>query len=264
MQHSWLILCLAVGGCVTTALPPRWQIGVPQANAADKYAAVIIRSDNPENSYTITACAITNNSYISPSDPAYVDIATNRWPSRRVNIDLSLDGGVTWPRRIGYMVNFDSARVRCDLAWSPPLDFSLLTTNAYVRATLPDGLDWPQRSPAKPYDLPIGTVPMAGPFTIGGAVITYPSGGVLWQGNQVNLQWTQVGSGPVMSLYWLTQTDAGMDITHWITTISNAVHGANSHVISLNVPVADQLELVLVSASDPRIHGYSHPFTVDP
>ena len=269
MRKTWLALLLVMGGCISPAIyPARYQIGIPQANGESFIpAAVLLHNDLSQNgnTYTIQICAMTNTSSMAPGDYAN-DILTNRWPPRRFHLELSVDGGSNWSRRIGYGVQFDEARVECDFIWSPREDYSMLTTNAVLRAIPLEGVTWPTRYPAMPYDLPEGKVPESFPFSIGGAIITnIISGSILWQGSQTTINWIQQCAGPVMDLYWLTPTDAEVDMSHWITTISNCVDGAvNSKVISLNVPVADQVELVLISQADPRLHGYSQPFTVDP
>lgn len=263
-KHLHLILALSLaGGCISTSpvIPTRYQVLTPEATAGN---AIVIRGDDPDNSYIISVMAVTNTAGISPGDPAIADIATNQWPSKRFHIDLSIDGQQTW-RRIGHMVQFDNPRLACDFVWSPPEDYSLMSTNAYIRTVVPEGLTWPVRSPPMPYDLAPGTVPTAGPFTIGGATILSPEAGTIqWRGTSTSVQWHSVGAGSVVSLYWLTPTSMGVDVSHWITTISNNVDGISSRVISLNAPVADAIKLVLVSHSDPRIHGYSGAFIVDP
>ncbi|MEI6165920.1 MAG: hypothetical protein WCS52_01880 [bacterium] len=271
MRKCWIVMMLVFGGCATTPppsiIPARFQIGVPQANGEN---AVIIRGDDPNgNVYTVPIFAITNTACMDTNSPvgmaAYNDISTNKWPSKRFHLELSLDGGSNWNRRIGYGVQFDEARIHCDFQWSPPQDYNLMTTNAMIRATTLDGGTWPARSPRRPYDLPDGEYPHTDIFTIGGAVMTAPAGGsIQWQGNGTVITWRQLGAGPVMNLYWMTPDSSGVDMTHWITTISNCVDGVNSKTISLNVPEADAMRLVLISVYDQRIHGYSAVFTVDP
>jgi hypothetical protein len=268
MTNKLHILALAlIGGCVSTSpiIPPRYQVGIPSADAAtnDPVAGTVYLG-RVFKSYTIPIVAITNNANIDPESPAYLDIATNRWPARRTHVDLSLDGGATWPHRIGYGVQFDAARIEANLVWSPPDDYSLMTTNARLRAVPLDGSPWPQRTPPAPYDIPPGSYPMSGRFSIVGAVIDEPAGGILWRGNSATLRWRQLGGGTVYDLYWLTPDSAAIDMVHWVTSISNVVDGVNTKVISLNVPAAPQVRLALVSASDQWIIGYSQTFTVDP
>lgn len=263
---SILMLCLAAG-CVSTSpvIPPRYQLGIPAADAAtnDPIAGQVYLG-RVYKSYTIPIFALTNNAYIDPADPAYTDIATNRWPARRTHVDLSLDGGSNWSRRIGYGVQFDDARVQADCVWSPPDDYSMLTTNAMLRAVPLDGSPWPQRTPPAVYDIKPDCYPISPIFSIVGATIDQPSGGILWRGETTTIQWRQLGGGSVYDLYWLTPTSQGIDLSHWITTISNVVQGANTKIISLNVPAAPEVRLAIVSASDQWIVGYSQTFTVDP
>lgn len=266
-----LLSVLLLAGCVSTApvFPPRWQIGVPSADAAIEPGTVWLRHDGKAaedgNSYTIQFFAVTNTGSGLPENSAYdADLATNRWPARRVHIDLSIDGGSNWIRRIAYGAQADESRIGGQFTWSPPEDYSLLTSNAVLRAVFLDARPWPSRSPAMPYDLAPGAYPKSDRFSIVGCVIDYPAAGVLWQGTQVQITWRQLGGGSVYNLYWLTPDSAGIDFAHWITTISNVVTGANSKYVSLNVPVSDQVKLALVSLEEPSIIGYSQPFAVDP
>jgi hypothetical protein len=265
-NYPLIVGLLILAGCATEQiLPARYQITVPAASAAP--AAVLLRNDNlPGNAYTISFFAMTNTNSGLLENAAYdADLATNRWPVKRCHLDLSLDGGQTWPRRIGYGVACNPDGVGGEFIWSPPEDYNLMTSNAMIRAVSLDSVPFTYTSTNQPYDMKPGTYPTSPLFTIGGATITYPSAGlVTWQGIGLNLAWRQMGAGNVMSVYWLTPDNCGMDVSHWITTISNAVDGANTHYISLNVPVAPQIKLVLVSAADPRILGYSPCFTVDP
>lgn len=262
-----ILMLVLVAGCMTHApvIPSRYQIGIPQADAAtNEPIAGQVYLGRVYKSYTIPIVAHTNNANMDPDSPAYIDVATNRWPTRRTHVDLSLDGGSNYTRRIGYGIQFDSAGVRADCVWSPPDDYSLMTTNAILRVQNLDGSPWPQRSPAMPYDIKPGCFPQSSIFSIVGATIDSPSGGILWRGESTTIQWRQVGGGSVYDLYWLTPTSQGIDVSHWLTTISNVVMGANSKVISLNVPAAPEVRLAIVSASDQWIVGYSQTFTVDP
>ena len=190
-----LLGVLLLGGCVSTppVFPPRWQIGVPCANAAPEPGTVYLRHDiksaHDGNSYVIEFYAMTNSNSDCLDDPivqdANSDLATNQWPARRCHLDLSIDGGSNWIRRIAYGAQVDFDRVGGRFVWSPREDYSLLTTNAVIRAVLLDAGPWPARTPAKPWDLPAGTFPKCSRFPIVGAVIDHPSGGILWQGNQI-------------------------------------------------------------------------------
>ena len=253
--RPYCLLLLLLEGC-STLIPDRYQLAVPAACAAP-HAAVLLRDDgNPGNAYVIQFAAMTNAAAL----------ITNRWPVMRCHVDLSLDGGLTWPRRIGYGIPRDPDGIGGSFVWSPPEDYSLLTSNARMRCVYLDGSNTPWHSSTNmPYDLRPGTDLMSPVFQIGGSTITYPSAGTItWRGSQCNLAWKQMASGAVQSVYWLTPTDYGIDNAHWITTISNAVEGANTHYISLSVPAAPQIKLAIVSAWDGRIIGYSPVFEVDP
>lgn len=262
-----ILILMLIGGCITPAtVPPRWQIGVPVAMAETMPAGTVwLRHDGKRaedgNSYDISFIALTN----ATADSRYtVDLATNRLPAKRFHIDLSIDGGSNWIRRIGYGVQADQGMTLGTLRWSPPEDYSLLTSNAMLRAVSLENGPFPARSPAMPYDVPARQYPVSFPFQIVGATIDTPSGGILWRGNGVDLNWRQLGGGSVWNLYWLTPQSAGIDVAHWITTISNVVVGANYKRISLNVPDAPAVRLAIVSVQHPSIIGYSKTFTVDP
>jgi hypothetical protein len=259
---------LIAGGCATTpVLPPRWQLTVPTACGANIEPGTVWlqhagKKAEDGNSYVIKLLAATNP---CADEAISADLATNQLPARRCHIDLSIDGGSNWIRRIGYGVQADAARVTAEFTWSPPEDYSLLTTNAMLRAVSLDGGPWPARVPARVYDIPEGQYPVSFVFPIVGATITNPvAGAIMWQGNAATINWIQSGGGAVWDLYWLTPDSAGIDVSHWLTTISNAVEGANSKIISLNVPVAEQARLAIVSSLHPSIIGYSPVFTVDP
>ena len=255
-------MMLIVGGCATSPVfPPRWQLTVPVAESAQS-------SDEPVylgrvyKSYGIKFIAMTNA--CADADIS-ADMATNRLPARRFHIDLSIDGGSNWIRRIGYGVQADASMVQAELQWSPSRDYSLLTTSAMVRATNLDGQPWPSRTPLRPYDLPPGKYPVSFTFPIVGAIITAPAAGsIQWRGEGVDITWRKVGGGAVWDLYWITPDSEGVDFSHWITTISNVVDGVNSKRVSLNAPVADQLQLYIISQADPNLLGSSPIFTVDP
>lgn len=265
MRHSWIIAMLVVGGCVSTSpvIPPRWQLTLPEG--ADAAAPGTVYLGRVYGSYKQVLCAMTNTLHVDPTSVAYVDLATNRLPVRRFNFDLSVDGGSNWTRRIGYGVQSTADRIECEFVWSPPEDYSLMTTAAVVRAVRTDGEPWPVRSPAMPWDLPAGCNPTCFTFPIVGAYISAPAAGsIQWEGEGTLIQWTQLGGGAVWDLYWQTPTSMGIDVMHWITSISNVVTGANSKTLSLNALASESLRLVVVSQADSNLKGYSGYFTVDP
>jgi len=273
-RRLWIALLVVCGGCVTPPLPmipTRYQLSAPSADAAE--ARVYLHNDFSRNgnSYSIELMVAGAPAYLTngPSEwsAIYDDLSTNSWPYKRSHFDLSIDGGHSWCRRIGYGIPADATRTSVKFQWSPPEDYTLLTTSAVIRVSNLDGTAYEGtgRTPM-PYDVPAGTYITGPQFAIVGACIMSPAGGTIqWRGEQTQLVWKQLGAGPVMDLYWLTPDSMGDDIGHWVTTISNCVDGAtNTKIVSLNVPPADALKLVLVSKSDPMLHGYSSAFTVDP
>jgi len=271
MRKVWIVVLMIVGGCATPTppvIPSRYHITIQEVRADN---VVYLRNDlSTGNSYSIEFYCSTNAdpgmTNLSPYyADMYQDLRTNSWPYKRNHIDLSLDGGQTWPRRIGYGVPCNKTGYGGEFIWSPPEDYTLLTTNAMLRITNLDGDKWPVRTPSWPYDIPSNSYCKSFGFIIVGAYITAPAGGsIQWRGEGTEITWRQLGAGPVMDLYWLTPGTAKADLSHWITTISNCVEGVNSKVVSLNVPEAEAVKLVLISKSDPRLHGYSQAFTVDP
>lgn len=266
MKRLLTILLLIAAGCATVPPPVlvnRYTLGTPQADVGGNEGRVYL--GDIYHSYTVTVHAHTNNADIDPDSPAYLDIATNRWPAKRCHVELSLDGGSNYVRRIGYGVQFGPDRVSADLVWSPPRDYTLLTTNAVLRAILLDEGPWPVRVPAMPYDIKPGCYPVSSSFPIRGATITSPeAGSIQWEGEGTTVTFRQSGGGSVFNLYWMTPPGGDLDTAHWITAWSNVVEGVNSKVISLNVPPAPALILAVVSAADPMVRGYSGVFTVDP
>jgi hypothetical protein len=261
------MLMIAAAGCITHPPAPelvsRYTLGTPVGDSGGNEGRVYL--GDAYHWYTCSVIAHTNNSDMDPDSPAYADIATNRWPAKRCHVELSLDGGSNYTRRIGYGVEFDSARVRADLEWSPPRDYTLLTTNAVLRAILLDEGPWPIRSPAMPYDIKPGCYPQSSIFPIRGATIAAPAAGsIQWEGESTTINWRQSGGGAVWDLYWMIPPGGDLDTSHWITAVSNVVEGVNTKVISLNVPPAQSLILVIQSQSDPMVRGYSGVFTVDP
>lgn len=269
---SVMMLAL-LSGCVSTpdTWAPRYQIGVPQADAAPAPGTVYLRHDakmrEDGNTYTISYIAMTNSNSDVLDDPivqaANADLATNRWPLKRMHIDLSLDGGQTWPHRIGYGVA--PGGPFGELVWSPPEDYSLLTTNARLRLTTLDGAMFGHRGDGTPYDVPEGQYLMCEPFTIAGATITAPEADSLhYVGFPLDVTWLQAGCGDIMTLMWITQETATNAINQVIAVFSNCVEGVNTRTIDLTIPPAVQVKLVLHSRSDPAIIGYSGIIDVEP
>lgn len=266
MRKAALILvALVLSGCVSAPphWPPRWQIGTPQAEGAPVYLQHFAKQAEDGNSYHIQFFAITNTANVDPSSPYAADIATNRWPVKRTHVDLSLDGGATFTRRIGYGITADDGRIGGEFVWSPPLDYSLLSTNAVLRATNLDGNPFPSRDPAKPYDVPAGQYPTSPPFVIAGIQCLAPTGGIVWASTPCTVKWRQAGGGQVVKLHWITPTTTAGYSTQIVATLSNCVELATNSASVTMPPPQGTSKLLFISSSDPALNGYSQDISIE-
>lgn len=263
-------LCLLVAGCVSPPphWPPRWQIGTPVACGEAALGTVYLQHESKQaedgNTYTIQFMAITNTISVDPDSPYAADIAANRWPVKRSHVDLSLDGGQTWPRRIGYGIPVDSGRVAGEFVWSPPLDWSLLSTNAMLRATDLDGNYFPARTNPTPYDIPAGQYVKSAPFTIAGIHVLEPvAGQITWASTPATVRWRSAGAGTTMRVYWLTPST----VTNWanqcLGTYTNADLVEQTNSIAMPAQTAPEVRLLLVGTNDINLHGYSGTISVE-
>ncbi len=274
-MRKWAgILLMMVSGCISPSYhgPLRYVIGVPMVEAAAAPGTVYLRHDAKQaadgNTYVIEYLAMTNCNSDLVDDPAVqeynADLATNRWPFKRMHIDLSLDGGATWPQRVGYGVSAGISPFG-ELIWSPPENYSLLTTNARLRLTKLDGTLFGHRGDGKPYDVPTNTFITSERFTIAGANITAPAdGAIFYAGFPIDITWVQAGCGEIMTLMWITPQTATNALQQVITVFSNCVEGVNTRTIAQNFPPAVEVKLVIQSKSDPAILGYSGIIDVVP
>lgn len=260
---------MMVAGCATQHpnWPPRWQLMSP-ADAGEPKAPVYIehaaKMAEDGNAYTIQFFAITNTAQVDPDSLYYGDIVSNRWPVVRTHIDLSLDGGVTWPRRIGYGIKRDPGGTGATFVWSPPHDWSLLTTNAMMRATDLAGQPFPARSPAMPYDVPAGQYVKSPRFTIAGIQILSPTNNqIVYAGETYPLKWWQAGAGDRIKLYWITQTTVANYTNQIITLLSNCVEMATNEATVTMPAAVGESKLLFISESDPSLHGYSGRISIE-
>lgn len=280
MRRIWIILTLALAGCVTQSpiIPSRYQIGIQSARAAVDQKSVVLIGDSAEskslkdgNSYVISWMSTTNVTSTATNDPlviaAKADLATNTWPSYRIHLDLSVDGGLTWTSRIGYGLQTPGGAFASEFTWSPPNDYSLLTTQAVLRAVNLDGSPFTGVRHGRPWDINPTNGLRSSAFAIVGSVIDLPAAGaVIYPDTPGQLQWRQVGGGPTAIMYWLTPTSSGIDDGHIVTTLSNIVDGVNSLSLQwpANLPAAAQMKFCIRSVTRPVIIGYSGVFTVSP
>ena len=176
-RRLWPILFVFLGGCGTFTYhgPNRYSVGGPVAQAATIYLRNDAKMAADGNVYHFPYLAMTNTNSTATNDPtvqAYnAVLANNTWPYKRMHLDLSLDGGVTWRKRIGYGIQ--PGGPNGDFVWSPPEDYSLLTTNACVRLrTMAETAPYVHVGDGLPFDNPTND-PMVSPiFVIAGATIT--------------------------------------------------------------------------------------------
>jgi hypothetical protein len=275
MRRIALAAIILLTGCIhhpprTDHLPARrWVIGVPEAGAAVARGTVYLQHAAKQaedgNVYSIEFAAITNTTLVDPESPYYADIATNRWPSKRSHIDLSLDGGQTYVRRIGYGVPTDPARVGGEFVWSPPVDWSLLTTNAVLRMTDLDGNPPPSRTPAMPYDLPPGHYAQCAPFVIAGIqVLTPTNGAIVWASTPATVRWRQAGAGDTVRVYYITPETVGGWATQCLATVTGCVEVPGTNTASVTMPAPHPLaRLILIGTNDVNLHGYSGDISIE-
>lgn len=270
MRKMTIVLgTMLVAGCATQhpAWPPRWQLMSP-ADAGETNAPVYIwheaKYQEDGNTYNIQFMAITNTTHVDPDSPYVGDIQSNRWPVVRTHIDLSLDGGATWPRRIGYGIKRDPGGVGATFVWSPPLDWTLLTTNAVLRATDLAGQPFAARDPAMPYDVPAGHYVTSAAFTIAGIQCLSPTNGqIVFANEPYTVHWRQAGAGDRIRLHWITQTTVSRYTNQVITVLSNCVEMAtNTATVTMPAAVGES-KLLFISESDPALHGYSGVISIE-
>lgn len=260
MKRILLAVLFVMTGCATSRVPPMFHLGVPEAIGAARAGTVYVRHDSKYmrdgNSYSIVLFVYTNCTYA----PYLADIATNRLP-RRVHLDLSIDGGTTWPRRIAYGAQSDD-RLNLYYVWAPPMDYSLMTTNARIRATQLDGSPVGRRGVA-PWDPPPGW-DQCDPFTIAGIVVDYPAGGeTLYTGVNYTIRWRQTGGEGVTRICWMTPETVCNVRSQVMGVCSNTVSGTNTFNFTLICPPTAYAKIVILCDSDPNLIGYSEVFEVD-
>lgn len=277
MRKAWICILLAIGGCVSTSplIPPRYQLGISTAEAAvDPWGVVLIgssatgKSQEDGNTYTITWFAMTNSNSNATNSPdviaANADLATNSWPNYRVHLEMSINGGQTWPFRIGYGVQTPRGSLGSEFMWSPPNDYALLTTNAQLRMVDLDGNIFRGTVRGVPYDVSTNGL-ISGLFAIAGSTIDSPQAdAILYTDTPESITWRQVGGGTEADLYWLTPDSMGADATHLVTVLSNVVDGVNVHSFQMpsNIPPGPSVRFCVRGKKYPVIIGYSSTFEV--
>lgn len=276
MRKAWVVIMLVIGGCVTDhpVIPTRYHLGAPVACAQElqPLQKVVLIGETAEqkrvadgNTYSIDWFAMTNSNSNATNDPmviaANAELVTNRWPKFRMHMDLSLDGGVTWPHRIGYGLQTPRGGIGNEFSWSPPDNYSLLTTNAMLRLVGLD--DQPFRGYYNGASYDVGTNGIqSGMFAIIGAVIDSPVGGdTLYPDTPASITFRQVGAGDSVNLYWVTPSTNG-----FIQTLTNVINGTNTREIMLpaDLPIAEQMRFCVRSIPHPVVVGYSPIFSVYP
>jgi hypothetical protein len=289
-----LACLLMFGGCVTVhqqpGMTPRLQLSVPAAAAADSvrvdyhcpqghdcvtwtnipvlpercYLDLPEKRERDGNTYTIEFMSSTNVSY-APGMPEYDDMVTycltNRWPAKRNHIDLSIDNGTNYIRRIGYGIPVSASRYGGEMKWSPPKDFSLLTEQAKLRITNLNGSPFDNGPTNFACNVPPGKYVESFGFALCGAVIDAPAwNAITYYTGPLTMTFRQAGGGAVWNVGWIAPDDLHF---HTMGTLSNVVAGLNTVTISNSIPRAPEVELVIWSASDRVIKGYSKPFAVE-
>lgn len=296
MRRELILACLLImGGCVTVhqkpGMAPRMTLSVPTADAADNvrvdyhcpqghncvtwtnipvfpercYLDLPEKRERDGNTYTIEFFSSTNAPLQNTGNQEWDDISTyirtNRWPAKRNHIDLSIDNGTNYIRRIGYGIPVSASRYGGEFKWSPPKDFSLLTEQAKLRITNLDGSCFDNGPTNFACNVPPGKYVESFGFALCGAVIDAPTWGqITYYTGPLTMTFRQAGGGAVWNVGWITEADQNF---HPMGTISNVVAGVNTVTISNSIPRAAEVELVIWSASDRVVRGHSKPFEVD-
>ena len=202
------------------------------------------------NSYPIQWFAATNVNY--------AELRTNCWPQYRMHLDLSIDGGATWIRRLGYGLQTPRSSLGGEMTWSPAADYDLLTTNAVLRLVTLKDQPFAGPQTGRPYDIDPTNGIRSRTFCIAGAHIDSPMGSdILCNDTGTEVIFRQVGAGDVVTLHWVTPTANG-----YLGTYSNIVGGVNTIAfwIPPDVPAAPQMKFCIRGVQHASIIGYSQAF----
>lgn len=168
---SLFAVAMMMVGCRTTPEPKPYII--------DVRPSPLITSQN-HNIHKIAGSASTNH-------PTLVN---NRWP-KRVNINLSIDGGLTFARNLGYGIPTENDRLDLDYDYSLPFDVNLITSSAVIQIT----------------DLENKEYCRSKNFVIAGLQILSPKAGdTLINGLPIEIEWRQFGyPGEKFNLGYITR-----------------------------------------------------------
>jgi len=241
-------------------------LGVSTAEACGPvYVRNELKRLDDGNTYTIQWMPVTNtNSHVPGNAYIDADLSSNRWPVSRFHLDLAVDGS-NYTRRIGYGVQTSKDGMYGEMVWSPPLDYSLLSETARIRAVGLDGQAFHWTRTNFPTDFQAGQFITSAEFTIAGIDCLVPDGTDLTYHNApLQIVWRQAGAGSVVNVYWITPTTVSQWAQHPLVTLSNCVCGTNTVIVNNTIPTAASVELVFISKSDPNIIGYSQTFDVEP
>ena len=247
MKHLLkLCLCLMLAGAATQS--PAGEINPDGVVLLGESAGGKWAQDG--NLYTIAWFAVTNGNYSA--------MMTNYWPQHRMHLDLSIDGGATWIRRLGYGLQTPRSSFGGEMTWSPPSDYDLLTTNAVLRLVTLKDQPFAGPQTGQPYDVDPTNGIRCKPFAIVGATIDSPiATDILCNDSQTEVIFRQAGAGDVVTLHWVTPTATG-----YLGTYSNIVDGVNTIAfwIPTNVPAAPQMKFCVRGVQHASIIGYSQAF----
>lgn len=298
MHRELILACILImGGCVTVhqhpGTIPRMHLGVPETCAGmtdpvrityqcphghtcvswtnvpvypDRcYINCPEKNERDGNTYKVEFYNLTNAPLVNTGNPEWdamsLYIRTNKWPSKRVHIDLSIDNGTNYIRRIGYGIPVSGAGIGGEFMWSPPKDYAFLTEQARLRNTTLDGSPFDNGPTNYSFNLRPGQYVVSDSFALRGAVIDAPTWGqITYYTGLLTMTFRQAGGGAVWDVGWMAEDDQNF---HPMGTISNVVAGINTGTISNSIPRSASVELIIRSVSDPLIRGYSKPFEVD-
>lgn len=171
---------------------------------------------------------------------------TNRLP-KRVNINMSLNNGTNFSRRIAFGLPTSDVLIGTQMFENVEalytysmnrFDKTLLTEHGVVQVTDLEGHELARSR--------------SGAFTIAGMYITSPAtGGAVF--DELTIDWTQSGAGDTVEVFYL-KPDNSLTL---ITTLTGCTFGRNVQTKAIPFQRAGQAKLVLRSVSDPLVYAIS-------
>lgn len=228
------------------------------------YIDVAAKFARDGNTYWSGWHMVTNVASWPPGTEIGDYLATNRFPVKRVNVELSTDGGSNYTRRIASGVQVNPDNLDGEFTWSPATDYSLLSEQAFLRLTDLDGHcfdNGPTNAPFT-FNRAPGKYVESAKFTVSGAVVTDPAqGDIIYAGSPMTVSFYQSGGGATWDIAWTSREDPYF---HIFATASNCVYGLiNTSSGLCTIPPSSEVVLLISSHADRVIRGRSGVFSVE-